>query len=228
MRLPNGDYAIAIPQIVELYQRDDKGFQFLKNNAQRDIKRLLGKDFQFLKIASEINPKKVNILALDQFGELTYEVAFKGNEVAKAILKASTTTTLEQAYDIAFNNKQALEAYQERQKARVQGKLTRRTLTHAIQDYINANKGTLSDNYQKWIYNNCTDALNRLVFGRSAKKLREDWSCLEVRSAMTTEELMIVDSIERLVVTLIDELGFEPLEAIKEAGNRLLVKKIER
>ena len=73
----------------------NKGFQFLKNNAQRDIKAILGKSFQFLKIASDIHPKKVNILTLEQFGELTFHVAFKGNEVAKAILKASVTTTVE-------------------------------------------------------------------------------------------------------------------------------------
>lgn len=35
-------------------------------------------------------------------------------------------------------------------------------------------------------------------------------------------------SIERLVVTLIDDFNFEPKAAIEEAGQRLLVKKIER
>ena len=223
LKLPDGRYGLTASQAWSMLKFSD-----LHQNASRDIKRLLSKDFQTFRYASELNPKKVNIILLQDFSLLVMKLAFKGNKAAQAIAEASVTTTLEQAYDLAFNNKQALEEYQERQKARVQGKLTRRTLTNAIQDYVNTHVDEVSDNYQKWIYNNCTDALNRLVFGRSAKKLRENWSCLEVRSAMNTEELMIVDSVERLAVTLIDELGFEPLEAIKEAGNRLLIKKIER
>ena len=159
---------------------------------------------------------------------LMIQLAIKGNKVAVAIAEASVTTTLEQAFDVAFDNKQKLEDYQAKQEARVQGKLTRRTLTNAIKDYINANAELLSDNYKKFVYNNCTDAVNRIVFGRSAKKLKEDWDTREVRSAMTIEELMIVDGVERLAVTLIDDLGFEPITAIKEAGERLLIKKIER
>ncbi len=223
LKLPNGSYGLTASQAWSMLKFSD-----LPQNASRDIKRLLGKDFQTFRYASELNPKKVNIILLQDFGLLVMKLAFKGNKVAQAIAEASVTTTLEQAYDLAFDNKQALEEYQEKQKARVQGKLTRRTLTNAIKDYLNANNEKLSDNYKKFIYNNCTEALNRLVFGRSAKKLKEDWSCLEVREAMNTEELMIVDSVERLAVTLIDDLGFEPLEAVKEAGNRLLVKKIER
>ena len=152
----------------------------------------------------------------------------KGNKIALAIAEASVTTTLEQAFDIAFDNKQKLEQYQAKQQARVQGKITRRTLTNSIRDYVTANSDDLSDNYKKFIYNNCTDAVNRIVFGRSAKKLKEAWDCKDVRAAMTIEELMIVDSVERLAITLIDDQSFEPQTAIKEAGNRLLIKKIER
>ena len=228
LKLPSGEYAIAVTQAVELYARSNEGFQFRKSDASRDIKYLMGKGFQFRKSVSEIHPKKVNILTLEQFGELTFQVAFKGNEIAKAILKASVTTTLEQAFDIAFDNKQALEDYQEKQKARVQGKITRRSFTDVIRDYVKANDGDLSDNYKKYIYNNCSDAVYRLVFDRSAKQLREDWDCKDVRAAMTIEELMIVDGVERLAKALIDDQGFEPQTAITEAGNRLLVKKIKR
>lgn len=228
LKLPDSNYGIAIPQIIDIYSQDHEGFRPSKNTASRDFKRLLGKKFRSSKLATELDNARINVVDLEVFGLINIQILLKGNKVAQAIAEASTTTTLEQAHDLAFNNKQALEEYQERQKARVQGKLTRRTLTDAIQDYINANKDELSDNYQKWIYNNCTDSLNRLVFGRSAKRLKEDWNCLEVRSAMTTEELMIVDSVERLAVTLIDEHGFEPKAAISEAGRRLLIKKIPR
>ncbi len=45
---------------------------------------------------------------------------------------------------------------------------------------------------------------------------------------MTTEELMIVDGVERLAVKLIDDFNFDPIAAVSEAGKRLLIKKIER
>lgn len=228
LKLPNGEYAIAVPQIVDIYSQDNEGFRPSKNTASRDFKRLMGKQFRPSRIATELDNARINVVSLEVFGLINIQVLIKGNKVAQAIAEASVTTTLEQAYDIAFDDKQALEEYQAKHQARVQGKLTRRTLTNAIKDYINGNNEELSDNYKKFVYNNCTDATNRIVFGRSAKKLKEDWEANEVRSAMTTEELMIVDSIERLAVTLIDDYGFEPLSAIKEAGNRLLVKKIQR
>ncbi len=228
LQLPDGSYAIAVTQIVELFQRSNEGFQFLKNNANRDIKYLLGNDFQFLKFASEINPRKVNILTIEQFGELTFHVAFRGNDVAKAILKASVSTTIEQAFDIAFDNKQALEEYQEKQQARVQGKIARRNMTNVVRDYVKAHSGELSDNYKKFIYNNCTDRTYRLVFGRSAKQLKEDWECDDVRAAMTVEELFIVRGVEDLAMKLVEEEGMEPQQAIDEAGKRLMIKKIER
>ncbi len=228
LKLPDGNYAIAVLQVADM-------FQFLRKNSTRGVKRLLGNEFQFLRAASELNPKKVNIILLSDFGRLVNAIARsndkayeKARELAYAIQDASVTTTLEQAFDIAFDNKRSLEEYQEKQKARVQGKATRRTMTNVVRDYVKAHSDELSDNYKKFIYNNCTDRTYRLIFGRSAKKLKEDWNCTDVRAEMTAEELMIVGSVERLAMTLIEEQEFEPQAAITEAGNRLLIKKIER
>jgi hypothetical protein len=60
--LPDGTYAIGVSQLAEI-------FQFPKKNANRDIKALLGKallgeDFQFLKVYSELSPKPVNALSV--------------------------------------------------------------------------------------------------------------------------------------------------------------------
>ncbi len=63
LKLPNADYAISVPQIASM-------FQFLQKNSTRGIKRLIGNDFQFLRAASELNPKKVNIILLKDFGFL--------------------------------------------------------------------------------------------------------------------------------------------------------------
>lgn len=228
LMLPDSSYAIGSIQIAEI-------FQFDQNQASRTIKRILAKGFQFDRVASELHPKKINIVLLKDFGRLVNAIARtkdqayeNAREIAFAIQDASVTTTIEMAYDIAFNNKQRLEEYQARQEARVQGKLTRRSLTDAIQDYIKANADTLSDKYERFAYNNCSNAVNKIIFGRTAKKLRESWNCTEIRDAMTSEELSYVDSVEGLAVRLIDELGYEPFSAVKEAGNRLLIKQIER
>ncbi|MEO0835922.1 MAG: hypothetical protein AAFY16_08040 [Cyanobacteria bacterium J06642_3] len=209
-------------------------FQFLQKNSTRGIKRLLGNDFQFLQSTSEIHPKKVNIIPLEDFGRLVNAIARssekayeKARELAFAIQDASVTTTIEQAFDIAFDNKRSLEEYQEKQKARVQGKVARRNMTNVVRDYVKAHSEEVSDNYKKFIYNNCTDRTYRLVFGRSAKQLKEDWECNDVRAAMTVEELFIVRGVEDLAMKLIEQ-GIEPQKAIDEAGERLMIKKIER
>ena len=43
---------------------------------------------------------------------LNIQMLIKGNTIALAIAEASVTTTLEQAFDIAFDNQQKLEQYQ--------------------------------------------------------------------------------------------------------------------
>jgi hypothetical protein len=228
LQLPDGTYAIAVPQVADI-------FQFVHSNEQRVIKRLLGNGFQFVQTASELNPKKVNIILLSDFGKLVNAIARssdkayeKARELAYAIQDASVTTTLEQAFDIAFDNKRSLEEYQEKQQARVQGKIARRSMTNVVRDYVKANSDKLSDNYQKFIYNNCSDRTYRLVFGRSAKQLKEDWECDDVRAAMTIEELLVVRGVEDLAMKLIEQEGIEPQQAIDEAGKRLMVKKIGR
>ena len=227
LQLPDGSYGIGVSQVADL-------FQFLQKNSTRGIKRLLGKDFQFLRSASEIHPKKVNIIPLEDFGRLVNAIARSSDkayeqarELAFAIQDASVTTTIEQAFDIAFDNKQALEEYQERQKARVQGKVARRNMTNVVRDYVKAHSDEISDNYKKFIYNNCTDRIYRLVFGRSAKKLKDDWDCNDVRAAMTVEELFVVRGVEDLTMKLIEQ-GIEPQQAVDEAGERLMIQKIER
>ncbi|MDJ0592764.1 MAG: hypothetical protein QNJ72_22705 [Pleurocapsa sp. MO_226.B13] len=228
LQLPDGNYALAVSQVADM-------FQFDQRQGSRAIKRLLGNGFQFDRSASELNPKKVNIIPLEDFGRLVNAIARsndkayeKARELAFALQDASVTTTIEQAFDIAFDNKRSLEEYQEKQKARVQGKVARRNMTNVVRDYVKDHSDELSDNYKKFIYNNCTDRTYRLVFGRSAKKLKEDWECNDVRAAMTVEELFIVRGVEDLAMKLIEQEDIEPQQAIDEAGKRLMIKKIGR
>ena len=228
LKLPDGQYGIAVPQIVNLIQKDTDGFRPSTNTASRDFKRLLGRRFCPSKISTELNNAKINVVSIEIFALLMLHLAVKGIKIAEAIAETSITMSLEQAFDLAFDNKQSLEEYQKKQATRTQGKLTRRKLTDSIKDYLDNHSKETSENYKKWIYPNCSDAINRIVFGLSSKKLREKWECKDPRDAMTFEELTIVEGVERLTMTLIDEKEYEPLSAVKEAGERLLIKKIQR
>ena len=64
LMLPDGSYAVAIPQLAELLSLPNK-------HASRDFKALLGEDFAFLKTKSEINSQPVNTLSLEQAYNLT-------------------------------------------------------------------------------------------------------------------------------------------------------------
>lgn len=106
--LEDGSFAIAVPQIAEMTE-----FQFLKNNAQRDIKALLGKGFQFLKSATELNPKPVNVLSLRQFETLLLELALKGNQTAATLVRQLVGLSLHQLFSDAFGIKFEAEDRQE-------------------------------------------------------------------------------------------------------------------
>ena len=71
----NGDFGVAVPQIT------DK-FRFDKNQASRDIKALMGNDFLFEKWRSPFSPKAVNVILLEDFKDLLFILAQKGDAQA--------------------------------------------------------------------------------------------------------------------------------------------------
>ena len=105
--LPEGGYAVAAPQIAEV-------FLFDKNQASRTIKGLLGKDFQFDTAKSELHPKAVNILSLPQVTKVIYLLAKKGNEIANELMLALVEEGLDRRFSKAFNQRVTDEEYQAR------------------------------------------------------------------------------------------------------------------
>ena len=79
LMLPDGSYAIGVPQIAELVGLD-------KGQASRDIKRLLGDDSSLDKVSSELSNSLVNILTIPEFEQLLKVFAMNGNEHAQIIL----------------------------------------------------------------------------------------------------------------------------------------------
>lgn len=112
LMLPNGDFAVGMPQVSEV-------FQFSNTHSSRDIKSLLGKDFQFTKIKSDLHPKAVNILTLDQFKEVIKVLAGRGNKIALEFVNAIIDEGLDRRFNRAFDIKVTEDEYNEKIKFRV-------------------------------------------------------------------------------------------------------------
>lgn len=74
------------------------------------------------------------------------------------------------------------------------------------------------------MYKNCSDRTNKLAIGKVAKKAAEDLGCEQskLRDFLETNELVRLTSLEDLTVRLIDQHDVHPLEAVKQAAERLL------
>lgn len=103
------------------------------------------------------------------------------------------------------------------QKLRDKSKITRRTLTDAIKQYLSENE--VSNAYEQHIYSNCSDAINLAVFGKRAKEIREERGVADndlLRDSHDEKDLILIDRIEDFAMRLIDR-GYGPLESVREA-----------
>jgi len=220
LMLEDGTFGVAIPQVCTLFQLD-------KNQASREVKALLGNNFQFDKWCSQLNPKAVNVLFLKDFERLILRLAIKQNELAINLSELLIELSLQQLFSDAFCIQFEKEERQAWLKDRQNGKIVRRTLTDAIQDYLESHD--VSENTEKHLYSNVTNAINRAIFNRrSAKQLREDWGVENPRDNMNQNELLLIMEVEHLTMRLIDKDQLDPYVAVKEAISRLCLPVIKR
>jgi len=75
----NGRFAVAVPQYADLFETS-------RNTASRDIKRLLGKGSKtsivLEKWKTPFNKAEVNVIPLEQWSNLIFELALSGNQKA--------------------------------------------------------------------------------------------------------------------------------------------------
>ena len=223
LMLPDGTFGIAVPQIAKLFS--DSINQF---HASRDIKSLLGKDFQLTKIKSDLHPKAVNYLSLKEFNMLLPLLVAKGSKAALSFMVDLAGLSLEQLWSDAFGVKFEKEDRQQYLKQRMRGKVARRTLTDAIKDYIESHP-ELSDNYKRFIWSLCSDHLNKIILGAKAKQAKEFYQVPKhslLRNHIPEEALRELELTEELAARLIDEKDMEPLEAVKQASAQMFTKFI--
>ena len=143
------------------------------------------------------------------------------------LLEACAAESIERRADAQFGKVRTEADRDERLKARMQGKITRRTLTEAIKDYLDTNDG-LSDNYRKWIYGNATDGMHEVIFGMGAKDMEKVLGCdrHKSRDNLSSKCLRRIDWAEASICQQID-IGFEPMQAINRFQQFNKVKTIK-
>lgn len=111
------------------------------------------------------------------------------------------------------------------QTVREDGKETRRKFTDVVKDYVLRHPELMEDSV-KWMYCNASDAINLVVFGRTAKQLCLDLGVTdprELRNNLTSEELQLLREMENVSARLCDSQDMYPWHAVKEAQRRLLI-----
>ena len=164
----DGTYGIAVPQICSI-------FQFLIKNTSRDIKALLGKDFQFLKAHTTLHPKAVNVLQLIDFEKLLFELMIKGSPIAVGISRDLIGLSLTQLFSDAFGKKFEKEERQvelrNRQEERRKTKETIKEMETAIRNWSeNGKRFAITTDFWVHFYNQ----LDFGLFGKFAKAIREE------------------------------------------------------
>ena len=145
LMLPNGGYAVAVPQLADVFQLD-------KNQASRSMKALMGKGFRFDTAKSELHPKSVNILSVSQASKLVYLLAVKGNDIANEFMLALVEEGLDRRFSKAFNQRVTEEEYQERIALRMKRLQARKLWTDILRDRSTALFGVTPtpNNYRDW------------------------------------------------------------------------------
>jgi hypothetical protein len=180
LMLSDGRYAIAVPQIAEI-------FQFAINHASRDLKTLLGEGFQFAKLKTKLNPKAVNIVFLEDFKKIIRLLDKKGNPLAEALTDALLEEGLERRFARAFGVKLDEDELNEKLKLRMKRLLARHDWTDVLMERHVDLYGTKPEptKYKQW-----TIKVNRKLFN-------QDHFCCN-RDTMTSEQQKTIYDFESM------------------------------
>lgn len=112
LMLPDGSYAVAIPQIATLFGTN-------KNYMSQDLKRLMGKEFRPHKVKTELGNQLINVVSLKDFEVIVAKLDRKGNIDAQLFRDDLVGLSLHQlfcdAFDIKFEKEERQKWLIERQ-----------------------------------------------------------------------------------------------------------------
>ncbi len=183
------EFGIAVVQVASQ-------FQFDTNQASRKLKSLLGKDFQFDKARTEINPKAVNVLTLIQYERVLRLLDRAGNKQAQSVVDDLIGLSLHQifcdAFDLEFEKRDRQDWLENRQNT----KESYRELTDALKGY-GFNE---SDQYRNFVF---------------MMQSRLDIET-KTRDLQTTQKLRMLDKTQVKLAMMIKEQKLDPYKALNQ------------
>jgi len=182
LMLPDGTYAIAVPQIAELVGLS-------KQYASRDLKRMMGKDFSPSKSTTEYTKAAVNIVDLATFRKVIRELDKQSNPIASALIDAFIEESIERRFDTAFGKKVSEVERNEVLAQRMQRLLARRAWTDVLQERHIKCFGSkpVPRQFKEW-----TVVVNQALFNR------KHFNCN--RDNMEMEEQRIIEMFESMAI----------------------------
>jgi len=182
LMLPDGSYAIAIPQIADLLQTS-------RNTASRDFKRLMGDGFKASHERTEFNTNPVNVVDLATFRQIIRVMDRQGNPIASALIDVFIQESIDRRYDTAFGKKVSESERNQILAQRMKRLLARRAWTDLLQDRHIQCYGTKPTPKQ---FKDWTVRVNQVLFARN------HFNC--DRDNMQSEEQRTIEMFENMAI----------------------------
>lgn len=213
------EFFIGVSQVSAL-------FQLRISDASRNVKALLGEDFQLRKCTSDLHPKAVNVITLSQFETVARKLDKKGNPIAIELVDACLGLSLYQRACDSFGLKFEADDRSAWLIDRAAGKVARNKLTDSIKKWLDENDA--SDNARKFAYSNASDLLNVALTGHKASRWVAELGCdrHSLRDRLTSGTLLEFQSLESIAAKRINH-GIEPMQAVRDALEFSYAKTID-
>jgi len=161
--------------------------------------------------------EKADLLPVDQLVPFLKVCKKLGSQTADDLLDNLAGLSLQQIFSDAFKLKFDEESRQNWLKAREGSKQAFWTLGDATKSYLDLHPEK-TENYRKFVYPNCQDALNRGLFGMSASQIRKELNVSDLlRDHYGETALRRLDLVQPLAAARIINEDMEPLESVKAA-----------
>lgn len=202
----DANFYVAIPQIAER-------FSFDKNQASRDIKGLLGRDFQFAKAVTPLNSKAVNIVSIDQFQRILIELSIKGNVLAQEVLRDMSALGLHQLFCDAFGIQLDAEDRALWLQRRTESKELFWELAEQIKIWIDGRDCSAPEHTY---YSNAFECLNTQLFGKKSKIIRDEMGITALtRDCFGKVALRHINIVQSGAARMMAKETVKPIDAIK-------------
>ena len=179
------------------------------------------------KIKIEGENKTFNGISLTDVFNFWLLFTMEGNRKALALVAACGVEALERRADNAFGVLRTEQERNERFVTRRDSILSRTFWTDVIEDYTKTHE--VSDNYRRFVYNNVSDYLNRSLFGKSSKEIREHYNIgnYSPRDYFPSQTIKLVDTIEKATGVRVKNNNVDPKQALKDVVSMLGIEPDE-